>query len=114
MARRGRGHGGGESPGRGRANLIDAISHPLRRRILRLLADRDEQSSPTRIGKEFDLHVGTVGYHMRVLDELGAVALTDEGMVRGAVEHFYKTTIADDPPIEALLEETREFDEETA
>ncbi len=97
-----------------RADLINAIAHPLRRRILRVLGDRRERSSPARIGKEFDLHVGTVGYHVRVLDELGAVRLTDEGMVRGAVEHFYETTIEDDPPIETLLEETREVDDERA
>jgi DNA-binding transcriptional ArsR family regulator len=104
---------GRENPdGRHRANLIDAIGHPLRRRILRFLADRREQSSPARIAKEFHLHVGMIGYHVRVLQELGAVKLTDEGMVRGAVEHFYSTTISDDPPIEALLEETREVDDE--
>ncbi len=97
--------------GKQRANLIDAIAHPLRRRILRLLADRREQSSPAKIAKEFHLQVGMVGYHVRVLQKLGAVELTDEGMVRGAVEHFYKTTIVDDPPIEALLEETREADD---
>jgi len=98
--------------GRHRANLIDAIAHPLRRRILRLLGDRREQSSPTKMAKEFHLHVGTVGYHVRVLEGLGAVELTDERMVRGAVEHFYETTIDDDPPIETLLEETREVDDE--
>lgn len=98
--------------GRSRADLIDAIAHPLRRRILRFLADRREQSSPARIAKEFDLHVGMVGYHVRVLQKLGAVELTDEGMVRGAVEHFYSTTVSDDPPIETLLEETREVDDE--
>lgn len=112
MARRSRARKEGENPGWRRADLINAIAHPLRRRILRLLADRGEQSSPARIGTEFQLHVGTVGYHIRVLEELGAVELTDEGMVRGAVEHFYETTIVDDPPIEALLEETREVDEE--
>jgi DNA-binding transcriptional ArsR family regulator len=112
MARRSRARKKREKPGWHRANLINAIAHPLRRRILRLLADRGEQSSPARIGKEFHLQVGMIGYHMRVLEELGAVELTDEGMVRGAVEHFYKTTIASDPPIEALLEETREVDDE--
>jgi DNA-binding transcriptional ArsR family regulator len=95
-----------------RANLINAIGHPLRRRILRLLADRRERSSPTKIAKELHLHVGMIGYHVRVLRELGAVELTDEKMVRGAVEHFYETTINDDPPIETLLEETREVDDE--
>jgi DNA-binding transcriptional ArsR family regulator len=115
MAGRGKKQSGGEIPdGQHRANLINAIAHPLRRRILRLLGDRGEQSSPARIGKEFDLHVGMIGYHIRVLEELGAVELTDEGMVRGAVEHFYTTTITDDPPIETLLEETREVDDEAA
>jgi DNA-binding transcriptional ArsR family regulator len=102
------------SHGEDRADLINAIAHPLRRRILRVLGDRREQSSPTKIAKGFGLHVGLVGYHVRVLQELGAVKLTDEQMVRGAVEHFYETTIDDDPPIETLLEETREVDDENA
>ena len=101
-----------ETAGAHRADLINAIAHQLRRRIMRLLGDLREQSSPTKIAEEFDMHVGTVGYHVRVLEQLGAVELTDEKMVRGAVEHFYKTTIDDDPPIEALLEETREVDDE--
>lgn len=101
-----------KSDGQSRADLIDAIAHPLRRRILRLLADRREQSSPAKIAKEFHLQVGMIGYHVRVLQKFGAVELTDEGMVRGAVEHFYSTTINDDPPIETLLEETREVDDE--
>lgn len=98
--------------GRHRANLISAIAHPLRRRILRILGDRREQSSPTKIAKELHLHVGMVGYHVKVLQKLGAVEPTDEQMVRGAVEHFYETTIDDDPPIETLLEETREVDDD--
>jgi len=32
-------------------------------------------------------------------------------MARGAVEHLYESTIEDDPPIETLLAETKEFDE---
>jgi DNA-binding transcriptional ArsR family regulator len=113
MAGKGKKRRGGKNPdGEHRANLINAIAHPLRRRILRLLADLGEQSSPTKIAKEFDLHVGMIGYHVKVLRKLGAVRLTDEGMVRGAVEHFYETTISDDPPIETLLEETREVDDE--
>ncbi len=115
MAGKGGKRRGGKNPdGEHRANLINAIAHPLRRRILRVLGDRREQSSPAKMAKEFDLHVGTVGYHVRVLEELGAIRLTDEGMVRGAVEHFYETTIEDDPPIETLLEETREVDDERA
>jgi hypothetical protein len=104
---------GKERPdGRRRANLIHAISQPLRRRILRVFAAWGEPTSPAKIAKELDLPVGMVGYHVRVLHEFDAVEPTGEQMVRGAVEHFYASTIEDDPPIETLLEETRDVDEE--
>lgn len=108
--RKGREHSDGER----RADLIDAIAHRVRRRILRVLVARREQISPTRLAKELDLQPGLVAYHVRVLRTLGAVKPTDERMVRGAIEHFYETTIEDDPPIETLLEETREVDDEHA
>ena len=41
-----------------------------------------------------------------------ALEPTGEQQVRGAIEHFYASTVEDDPPIETLLEETREADEE--
>src|SRR5512146_395785 len=94
------------SDGARRADLINAIAHRLRRRILRLLGDQREQTSPTRLAKELGLQPGLVAYHIRVLRTFGAVKPTDERMVRGAIEHFYETTIENDPPIETLLEET--------
>jgi DNA-binding transcriptional ArsR family regulator len=101
---------GGES-GR-RAKLISAIGAPLRRRILRLLRDLDEPRSPSEISRELGLPLGTGAYHVRVLERIGTVEKTDEQQVRGAVESLFVSTIEDDPPIEALLEETREADEE--
>ncbi|HKB50394.1 MAG TPA: helix-turn-helix domain-containing protein [Solirubrobacterales bacterium] len=98
--------------GRRRANLICAIAHPLRRRILRLIADGGESCSPAQIARELGLPIGTVAYHAKVLWRFGAVEPAGEQQVRGAVEHFYDTTIEDDPPIETLLEETREVDDE--
>ena len=97
--------------GRRRANLISAIAHPLRRRILRVIADGGESCSPAQIAEELALPTGTVAYHARVLWRFGAVEPAGQQQVRGAVEHFYDTTIEDDPPIEALLEETREVDD---
>lgn len=99
--------GGGQE----RADLIAAIAHPARRRVLRALLDGGVPSSPARLAVALELPVGSVGYHVRVLREFGAVSLDSEEMVRGAVEHFYVATIEDDPPVEALLEETRAFDE---
>jgi DNA-binding transcriptional ArsR family regulator len=95
-----------------RANMIWAIAHPLRRRILRVLANRERPRSPMQMSREFGVPVSAVAYHVTILRNLDAVELADEQMARGAVEHFYETTIEDDPPIEALLEETRPVDEE--
>jgi DNA-binding transcriptional ArsR family regulator len=98
---------------RRRAALISAIAHPLRRRILRLLAGGAERS-PAEAAEEFELGVGGLSYHFNVLRRLGAVKPVREQMVRGAVEHFYASAIEDDAPIETLLEETRAADEEAA
>lgn len=98
--------------GRQRAELICAIAHPLRRRILRLLHHRGKPAGPAQIAKGLGLPVGTVGYYMRVLQRYGAVEPVGKRQARGAIEHLYDSTIEDDPPIESLLEETREVDEE--
>ncbi len=99
---------------RRRANLIWAISHPQRRRILRRIVDSGESCSPTWLADVLELSLGTAAYHVTILHRFGALKLTDEQTARGAVEHFYASTIEDDPPIEALLEETREVDEAEA
>jgi DNA-binding transcriptional ArsR family regulator len=103
---------GPEKDSRSRVEMIGAIGHPLRRRILRLLRDLDEPRSPSEVSRELGEPLGTGAYHVRVLERTGAVEKTDEQQVRGAVESFFVSTIEDDPPIEALLEETREADEE--
>lgn len=98
--------------GRQRANLIWAIAQPVRRCVLRTIIDRGEPCSPIQIARQLDLPVSMVAYHVSVLRNFDAVELAEEQPAGGAVEHFYETTIKDDPPIETLLEETREVDEE--
>jgi len=97
---------------RERADLISAIAHPLRRRILRLLHDREDPHSASKMARALEEPVGSAAYHVRVLCNVAALEETGEQHVRGAVERFYLSTVEDDPPIEALLEETREADEE--
>lgn len=99
------------SEGRRRVHMILAIAHPLRRRMLRMIVERGEPLNPTQMAKEFELPVGTITYHARVLWHFEAVEPTRERQARGAVEHFYEVTIDNDPPIETLLEETREADD---
>lgn len=97
---------------RPRGDILLAIAHPLRRRILRKLAEREEPMSPIQLADELGGPLGKIAYHVRVLWRLGAMSAAGEQQVRGAVEHFYMSTIEDDPPIETLLEETKKEDEE--
>ena len=55
-----------------------AIAHPLRRRILRKLGDRDEPASPTQLAGELEGPLGKVAYHVRVLWRLGAISAKKE------------------------------------
>jgi DNA-binding transcriptional ArsR family regulator len=91
--------------------MILAISHPLRRRMLRVLVDAGEPLSLDRLTQAFELPIGTARYHANVLCGFGAAepTLPDTDDDRG--EYRYDATIDGDPEVEALLEETREADE---
>jgi hypothetical protein len=106
---------GGEHSRR-RAAQIKAIDHPLRRCILRAFLTEGGALSPVQISRGLTARgltaqLGSVAYQVRVLHRLSAVKPTGERQVRGAVQRFYESTIENDPPIEALLEETQEGDE---
>jgi DNA-binding transcriptional ArsR family regulator len=90
---------------------IKAIGAPQRRRILRALHDAGEARSPNELSKAFEISVGHVSYHVKVLKECGALALTDTQPRRGAVEHFYASTVMNHELVVKLLEATRADDE---
>ena len=95
---------------RRRAHMVMAIAHPLRRRMLRMIVKHGEPLSPAQMAKEFGLPVGTVTYHAKVLWLVDAVEPIPERQVHGAAD-LYEVTIENDPPLETLLEETREADD---
>jgi DNA-binding transcriptional ArsR family regulator len=72
---------------------VKALAHPLRIRILAMLAER--RASPTQLAKLLDIPVGKVSYHVRTLHGLGVIKLDSTRQARGAVERFY---VATDPP----------------
>lgn len=111
MGDTGEGRGAGKPNGAWRADLIKAIDHPLRRRMLRLLGDREEPLSAVQMADELGFSLSVTAYHMRILYELRAIARAGRRQVRGALQRFYKSKVKDDPPIEALLAETREVDD---
>ncbi len=70
--------------------LIKAMAHPLRFRLLIRL--NEDAASPSALARELDEPIGNVSYHVRVLDDLGAIELVETRQVRGAVEHVYRAT----------------------
>lgn len=84
---------------------------PQRRRILRILQDAGEARSPNEIAKVFGVPVGYVSYHVKVLKECGALALTDTQQKRGAVEHFYASTVMNNKLVVKALEITKVDDD---
>lgn len=82
-------------PGAPLNDLLAALGNPLRRRILRRMRD-EEMISPRQLANDFGLPVSYVSYHVRVLARCGAVKLVKKEPVRGAVKHFYRSTL--EPP----------------
>ena len=68
--------------------LLRAISHPLRHRLLSMLDGRT--ASPNQLARELGLPLGRVSYHIRLLNDLGAIELVGTEPRRGALEHFYR------------------------
>jgi DNA-binding transcriptional ArsR family regulator len=87
--RKGRGRRGQSRDGSD-STLLKALSHPVRARALTVLNQRI--ASPSELASEQDEPVGYVAYHVRVLHELGMIELVKTRQVRGATEHFYRST----------------------
>jgi DNA-binding transcriptional ArsR family regulator len=81
--------------------LLIALRHPLRRQILRAMAEADP-ISPRQISDELREPLSNVSYHVRVLADCGAVTLVDTAPVRGSMQHFYSPAI-DEPWALAVL-----------
>ncbi len=79
------------------ARVVKALSHPTRVHILGLLRER-ELVSPVQLANELGLALGTVGYHVRRLEQLGFIELAKQTQKRGAVEHHYRVRTMLDPP----------------
>lgn len=95
----------------GRQDLITALNHRTRRRMLRLLHADEEPLSPARMAERLDRSMSSVSYHITVLRGYRAIDLVGEQQVRGAIEHFYVSKVADDPTVLRVLKETEAEDE---
>lgn len=68
--------------------LLEALRHPLRRDLLRLVVERGELT-PTRAAHEVERPVSTVSYHLRELAKEGAVVLDEARPAGGSLEQVY-------------------------
>jgi DNA-binding transcriptional ArsR family regulator len=70
------------------SNIVKALSHPLRMRILTRL--NEGVASPNEMAKEFEESLPLVSYHVRILRELDCIELVRTTPRRGAIEHHYR------------------------
>jgi DNA-binding transcriptional ArsR family regulator len=76
------------SSSRGEDALVRALSHPTRRKVLRILSAR--VASPREMAEEIRQPLGTVSHHVRWLASHQCIELVSTAQRRGAVEHYYR------------------------
>ncbi len=64
-----------------------ALAHPLRLRILSLLAARD--STAAEVARELDVTPANASYHLRILMHAGFIAIAAEERIRGGLAKRY-------------------------
>jgi DNA-binding transcriptional ArsR family regulator len=68
-------------------NLVRALAHPMRVRILEALQGRT--ASPTELARGFGESLGVVSYHTNALLDVGCIEQVGTRPRRGTIEHFY-------------------------
>ena len=81
--------------------LLFALSHPLRQRILKEVAGEVELS-PQEFSKRTRVQLSQAGYHFRALANCEAIVLVRTEPVRGATKHYYRFAIEETWALEAL------------
>jgi hypothetical protein len=69
--------------------MIKALSHHVRRQVLRMMNASATPLSPKTAAKQGKRPIPNVAYHFRVLDGAGLISLVSRRSVRGAIEHLY-------------------------
>jgi DNA-binding transcriptional ArsR family regulator len=68
-------------------NLVRALAHPMRVRILEALQGRT--ASPTELARRFGESLGVVSYHANALLDVECIEQVGTRPKRGTIEHFY-------------------------
>ena len=94
-------------------HLQDALNHPLRREILRVLRTGEGSRGVTAIlGGLAPLSRSDVSYHLEILRSSDVVVLDDVRPGPAGGERFYESTVREDAQVAAALRATAAFDRE--
>lgn len=90
--------------------LAMALDHPLRRELLRIL-DNGEVLSPEHLTEIVATRsLSNVAYHVKVLADCGALALSRRELSGEPGEHLYVSRVSDNQKVAAILKETKDED----
>lgn len=109
----GNGTNGGGAKDRGQrmsALLIQALNHPLRRKLLRALHGSGDARSPVQLSKMTGEDLSSIDYHIKILVSMGAAVKTSDRRVRGARENFFVSKVSDHEQMVAILADTERDD----
>jgi DNA-binding transcriptional ArsR family regulator len=92
------------------ALLIQALNHPLRRKLLRALHSSGDARSPVQLSKMTGENVSNIDYHIKILVSMGAAVKTGDRRVRGARENFFLSKVSDHQQMVTILADTERDD----
>lgn len=94
-------------------HLQDALNHPVRREVLRVLRNGEGSQGVTAIlGGLAPVTRGEVSYHLQILQRAGAVAVDEGRPDLAGRERRYESTVSEVPQVGAVLRATEAFDRE--
>jgi DNA-binding transcriptional ArsR family regulator len=105
--------GGGAAHGKDQrmsALLIQALNHPLRRKLLRALHRCGDARSPVQLSKMTGEDISGIDHHIKILVSLGAAVKTGDRQVRGVRENFFLSRVFDHKQMVTILADTEHED----
>lgn len=90
--------------------MAPALSHPVRRRLLRRFDD-GRLLSANDLANDVGLPRTNVAYHLKVLRDHGLVWIRGTVPVRGTHEAFHQSLVAEDVQVTTILTATEAEDE---
>jgi DNA-binding transcriptional ArsR family regulator len=95
------------------ARLQDALDHPVRREVLRVLDSGKQPRSIVELAAELrHCTLGQLNYHLQVLSRSGLVASEPAGVGPRAEHARYASEVLGDAQVLAVLEATKAWDRE--